>query len=252
VLVSTDWLKEHLSDPNLVILDTRPKTMFLYGHLLKSQSLSIDQVIRIDQYGSNLVIEQEKVIELFNNLGIDENKTVVLIGDSMDPSTARIAWTLMYFGHEKTFLLDTNASELQKQGFEITRKTFSLVPTNFFPQINSEIRIEADFLKDHLHNFEILDARSPQEFMAGHLPNSKLIPFTDGIGYDGKLFRDKDSLDKLFTQNEISKRKEIVCYCMHGHRASNLFLQLKIAGFDQIKLYDGSFVEWSGKQLPLE
>jgi len=80
----------------------------------------------------------------------------------------------------------------------------------------------------------------------------KLIPFTEGIGYNGKLFRDKESLETLFLQNQISKDKEIVCYCMHGHQASSLFLQLKIAGFDKVKLYDGSFVEWHGKQLPLE
>jgi len=251
MLVTTDWLKEHISDPNLVVLDTRPKTMFLYGHLVKSQSLSIEQVIQFDQYGSNLVIEQEKAIELFNNLGIDETKIVVLIGESMDPSTARIAWTLMYFGHESIFLLDANASDLQKFGFEITRQIFSFNPTKFSPKISSEIRIRSDSLKNNLDNFEILDARSPQEFMGGHLPNSKLIPFTNGIGNDGKIFRDKDSLGKLFLQNQISKDKEIVCYCMHGHRASSLFLQLKIAGFDKVKLYDGSFAEWHGKRLPL-
>jgi len=252
MLVSTDWLKEHLSDPSLVILDTRPKTMFLYGHLPTAQSLSIEQVIQFDEFGSNLVIEQEKIIKLFNNLGINENKTVILTGDSMDPSTARIAWTLLYFGHEKTFLLDANASDLQKHGFELTRQVSSVEPTVFSPKINSDIRIESDFLKDNLNNFEILDARSPQEFMGGHLLKSKLIPFTEGIGYDGRLFRDKKSLETLFSQNQISKDKEIVCYCMHGHRASNLFLQLKIAGFEKVKLYDGSFVEWYGKRFPLE
>jgi len=170
----------------------------------------------------------------------------------MDPSTARIAWTLLYFGHEKTFLLDANASDLQKYGFELTRQTFVVEPTIFSPKINSEIRVKSDVLKDHLDNFVILDARSPQEFMSGHLPQSKLIPFTEGIGFDGKLFHDKSSLEMLFSQNQISKDKEIVCYCLHGHRASNLFLQLKIAGFKKVKLYDGSFAEWNGRKFPLE
>ena len=96
MLVSIDWLKEHLSDSNLVILDTRPKPMFLYGHLPMAQSLSIEQVIQFDEFGSNLVIEQEKIIELFNNLGIHETKTVVLTGDSMDPSGPRFVDN--YFG----------------------------------------------------------------------------------------------------------------------------------------------------------
>ncbi|MDH3313290.1 MAG: rhodanese-like domain-containing protein [Nitrosopumilus sp.] len=252
MLVSVDWLKEHLSDPKIVILDSRPKTMFLYGHLPNAQSLSIEQVIRFDEFGSNLVIEQEKITKLFSSLGIDESKTVLLIGDAMDPSVARILWTFLYFGHEKTCLLNVNASDLQKHGFELTRQTATQKPTKFSPKINNKIRIESNFLKNHLNDFEILDARSPQEFMDGHLPNSKLIPFIEGISYDGNLFRDKGFLDELFLQNNVSKDKEIVCYCMHGHRASNLFLQLKIAGFDNIKLYDGSFVEWNGKKLPLE
>jgi len=252
MLVSVDWLKKHLTDPDVVVLDSRPKTMFLYGHLLNSQSISIEHVIRFDEFGSNLVIEQEKITYLFGSLGIDESKTVLLIGDAMDPSLARIFWTFLYFGHEKIYLLNTNASDLQKHGLELTRQTSTPIPATFSSKINSSIRIESDFLKHHLNDFEILDARSPQEFMGGHLPNSKLIPFTEGISYDGNLFRNKEFLAELFLQNNVSKDKEVVCYCMHGHRASNLFLQLKIAGFDNLKLYDGSFVEWHGKKLPLE
>ena len=252
MLVSIDWLKNNLSDPNVIILDTRPKTMFLYGHIQKSQSLTIEQVIQFDQYGANLVVDEKKIAVLFSSLGIDNSKTVILIGDSMDPSAARIAWTLLYFGHEKTYLLDANIMDLQKNGFELIKKLFTPEPTTFTPKINSKIRIDSDHLKEKLNNFVILDARTPQEFMGGHLPNSKLIPFTEGIAYDGKLFQNKDFLQNLFSQNQVSKDSEIVCYCMHGHRASSLFLQLMIAGYQNIKLYDGSFVDWYGRRLPLE
>ena len=190
MLVSINWLKEHLQDSDVVILDTRPKTMFLYGHLPQSQSLSIEQVIRFDQFGSNLTIEKEKIIELFGSLGVDNSKTIVLLGDSMDPSVARIFWTFLYFGHEKTVLLDANASDLQKHGFELTRQIFTSNPSTFSPKVNDAIRMESDFLKNNLDDFEILDARSPQEFMGGHLPQSKLIPFTEGISYGGNLFQD--------------------------------------------------------------
>jgi thiosulfate/3-mercaptopyruvate sulfurtransferase len=252
MLVSTEWLKNNLSDPNLVILDSRPKTMFLYGHLPQAQSLTIEQVIKFDQFGSNLVDDEEKISSLFGSLGIDKTKTVIVVGDSMDPSSARIAWTLLYFGHENTHLLDANVSELQTKGFEYIRKIFSPQSLSFDPKVTSRIRIESNNLNENLNNFIILDARTPQEFMMGHLPNSKLIPFTEGISYDGNLFRDKDFLEKLFSQNNISKDSEIVCYCMHGHRASSLFFQLLIAGYDKVKLYDGSFVEWHGRGFALE
>ncbi|MFB5626867.1 MAG: sulfurtransferase [Nitrosarchaeum sp.] len=252
MLVSIDWLREHQSDSNIVILDARPKTMFLYGHLSKSQSLTLDQVIQTDQYGANLVPDENKIVELFSSLGIDDSKTVVIVGDSMDPSAARIAWTFLYFGHEKIFLLDANIVELQKNGFELTKKPFTPEPTKFISKIISKFRITSDHLKENLNNFVILDARTPQEFMGGHLPNSKLIPFTEGIAYGDKLFQDKVFLQNLFSQNQISPDSQIVCYCMHGHRASSLFLQLMIAGYKNVKLYDGSFVDWYGRRLPLE
>lgn len=252
MLVSIDWLKEHYNDTDIVIFDTRPKPMFLYAHISKSQSLTIEQIIQFDQYGANPVADEKKIIPLFSSLGVDSSKTVVLIGDSMDPSAARIAWTFLYFGHEKTYLLDANILDLQKNGFEFTKKLYIPKSANFVPKIESEIRIDSTHLNDNLNNFVILDARTPQEFMGGHLPNSKLIPFTEGISYDGKLFQNKDFLQNLFSRYQISKDSNVVCYCMHGHRASSLFLQLKIAGYQNVKLYDSSFVDWYGRRLPLE
>lgn len=252
MLISIDWLKKNLSDKNLVILDTRPKPMFLYGHLENSQNVTLEHVIKFDQYGSNLVLDEKEASTLFGSLGIDHTKTVVLVGDSMDPSSARIAWTLMYYGHEKTFLLDANVSQLKEKGFEFSRQISSLLSLIFNPKINNEIRIDAKDLKENLNKFEILDARTLQEFMMGHLPNSKLIPFTEGISYGGKLFKDKADLEQHFLNNKISKKSQIVCYCMHGHRASSLFFQLYVSGFRNVKLYDGSFVDWHGRGLPLE
>ena len=252
MLVSVEWLKNNLSHQNLVILDTRPKTMFLHGHLPNSQSISVEQVIKFDQHGSNLVGDEEKISSVFGSLGIDEKKTVVIVGESMDPSSARIAWTFLYLGHENTHLLDANISDLQEKGLEFTQKIFSPKPTSFTPKIISKIRIKSDNLKENLNDFVILDARTPQEFMMGHLPKSKLIPYTEGISYTGKLFQDTEFLEKMFSKNNIPKDSEIVCYCMHGHRASSLFFQLLLAGYDKIKLYDGSFVEWQGRRFPLE
>ena len=97
MLVSINWLKDNLSNSNIVILDTRPKTMFLYGHIPNSQSLTIDQIVEFDQYGSNLVPDEKKITELFSSLGIDDSKTVVIVGDSMDPRRESTARRRFYF-----------------------------------------------------------------------------------------------------------------------------------------------------------
>ena len=62
----------------------------------------------------------------------------------------------------------------------------------------------------------------------------------------------KEELEKLFTDNGIGKDKQVVCYCSSGMRASHTFIALKIAGFQNVRLYDGSIIDWASRRLPIE
>ena len=252
MLVSSDWLKEHLGDPDVVILDTRPKVAYMYGHIQNSISLGVDQLIQINEHGAHLAPKEEDAAQLLGNLGIDDTKTVIVSGEAMDPSTMRIAWTLQYLGHQKVGMLDVGISVWQGLGNQMSRMQQKLPQTQFMPKIQRHLRIEADELRGLIGKATILDARTPQEYFGGHIPSSILLPFTDGMSQGRFLFDSKESLQSLFTQRQISNEQEIICYCMHGHRASALFYQLKIAGFDKARLYDGSFIDWHSKRLALE
>ena len=245
------WLAEHYNDPDLVILDSRGNIPYSYAHIPNSQPLGIEKVVQTNQYGANLVIENDQAATLFGSLGIDESKTVIIYGDYLDPSAARIAWTFLYFGHEKTKILDVGMMTWQKKGLPITRDIPKPTVATFVPKINSLIRIEAEELYKKLDSVTIIDTRSLQEFMAGRIPNAILFPFTDGVGEEGSLFKDKDELLRIFNEQQISQDKELVCYCALGHRAANVFTQLRLAGYENVKLYDGSFADWVGRRLPL-
>jgi thiosulfate/3-mercaptopyruvate sulfurtransferase len=252
ILVSYQWLNEHLDDPDLVIVDTRPKVAYTYGHIPNSISLVVDQLIQVNEHGAHLVLDSESATELLGSIGINHTKTVVVAGEPMDPSVARTAWTLAYLGHENTKILDVGIGMWQSLGFNITRVQKKLSSTQFTSKIQPTLRVQADELKNLLGKTTILDARTPQEYFGGHIPHSILCPFTDGLGQNGFLFDRKESLQNLFEQKQIPVNAEVICYCMHGHRASSLFFQLKIAGFEKVRLYDGSFVDWHSKRLMLE
>lgn len=251
-LVSYQWLSEHTNDSDLVIIDTRHKVAYMYGHIPNSISLSVDQLIKVNEHGAHLVPEPQEAASLLGSLGIDNKKTVVVAGEAMDPSMARIAWTLMYLGHENTKILDVGISAWQSLGMAITRAPKKPTQTEFVPKIKPELRVDASELQDMQGKATVLDARTPQEYFGGHIPNSVLVPFTDGVGQTGFLFDKKESLQSLFVQKQIPSDKEVICYCSHGHRASSLFFQLKIAGFEKVRVYDGSFVDWYSKRLASE
>ncbi|MGI0003752.1 MAG: sulfurtransferase, partial [Candidatus Nitrosotenuis sp.] len=235
-----------------VILDTRPKVAYLYGHIPNSILLAVDQFIQISEHGAHLAPDEKSAAKLLGEIGIDDTKTVVVCGESMDPSPMRIAWTLEYLGCQNVRMLDIGISTWQSLGNQMSRAQKRLLPTQFVPKLQPKIRIESGELEGLIGKATILDARTPQEYFGGHIPSSVLIPFTDGLGQSGSLFDTKESLTALFSQKQIPTDKEIVCYCMHGHRASSLFYQLKIAGFERVRLYDGSFIDWYSKRLALE
>ena len=252
MLVSSEWLGAHLEDPNVVVVDTRPKVAYMYGHIPGSASLVVDQLIKISEHGAHLAPEPQEASQLLGSLGIDSSKTVVVTGDVMDPSVARVAWTLEYLGHKNIKMLDVGLTYWQSQGRPLVRAQKKIEPTQFTPNVRTEMRIEAQELQTLVGKSIILDARTPQEYFVGHIPRSVLATFTDGLGQNGFLFDGKESLVNLFAQKGIKDQDHIICYCMHGHRASSLFYQLKIAGFEQVRLYDGSFIDWYSRRLALE
>jgi thiosulfate/3-mercaptopyruvate sulfurtransferase len=252
MFASHAWLAENLNDPNLTIIDTRPKIAYSYGHIPNSVSLVVDQLIQISPAGAHLVPDPQKASQSLGELGIDNDKTVIVTGELMDPSAFRIAWTIQYLGQKNTKILDASIGTWQSMGHEMTRAQKKPTPVQFVSQINSNIRIESEELQGLIGKATILDARTPQEFFGGHIPGSVLFPFTDGLGQDGMLLDSKESIGSLFLQRGIPKDIQVICYCMHGHRASSLFYQARLAGFENVKLYDGSFIDWYSKKLPLE
>jgi thiosulfate/3-mercaptopyruvate sulfurtransferase len=266
VTVDTNWLASHLDDPNIVIIDARGIMHYRFGHIKNALPLSVEHVILIADNGANLVIDAQTAEKVFSKLGIDRSKSIVVVyGEYLDPSAARIVWTLMYHGHPNVKLLDVGYSQWHKAGLPITKQIIptqkSTPPTtttadvnNYFAsKINLTIRADANMIKEKQNdpNAIIVDARTPQEHLQARILGSILHNWEEGIGYNGKMIKDKDELKRDFEEKGITKDKEVICYCHSGTRASHKYLQLKQAGFDNVRVYDGSIIDWAQRRNPL-
>jgi thiosulfate/3-mercaptopyruvate sulfurtransferase len=259
VTVGSKWLLSHLDDPNVIIIDARGVISYRFGHIKNALSLSIEHVISTAPNGANLVINRPIAEEVFTNLGIDDYKIVVVYGEYMDPSAARIAWTLMYHGHPNVKILDVGLSEWQKSGLPISRQISTRknqLNIHFRSKINSVIRADADMIKarQQLQNQSstvIVDARSPIEHMQARIPGSILDNWEEGLGDNGEMMKSKEELERDFIGKQIPKDKEIICYCHSGARASHKYLQFKQAGYNNVKVYDGSIIDWAQRHNPI-
>jgi thiosulfate/3-mercaptopyruvate sulfurtransferase len=256
ITVDNKWLASQLDSPQIVIIDSRGNIQYTLAHIKNAKPLGVEQVISVAGNGANLVLDQLSAEKIFSDLGIDHSKTVVVYGENMDPSAARVVWTLMYHGHQNTKLLDIGFATWQRLGLPISRGNAITSNTNA-SKFNSKpvdtIRADADLIKAKQANANVIivDARTPQEHMQARIPGSILHNWEEGIGDNGLMFRSKEELQKAFENNGITPDKEIICYCHSGSRSSHKFMQFKQAGFENVRMYDGSIIDWAQRRNPL-
>jgi thiosulfate/3-mercaptopyruvate sulfurtransferase len=256
IIVDSKWLASHLDDPNLVIIDTRDNITYRFRHIKNARPLGIERVISVADNGANLVVDGSIAEKIFTELGIDGSKTVIIYGEYGDPSPARVVWTLMYHGHPNVKLLDSGFNQWHKAGLPTTRQipTQKLSTSLFKSKINCAIRADAEIIKAKQSdpNVIIVDARTAQEHFQARIPGSILHNWEEGLDDNsGRVIKYKDELQKDFEQRGITKDKEIICYCHSGTRASHKYLQLKEAGFNNVRMYDGSIIDWAQRHNPL-
>lgn len=258
ITIDANSLASRLDDPNIVIIDAREIMAYRFRHIKNAKPLGVESVISIADNGANLVIDAPTAEQLFTSLEIDDSKKVVVYGESIDPSAARIVWTLMYHGHLNVRLLDIGFNQWRQRGYPVAREVVpaqrsSIGAPQFKSKINPTIRAEADYIKTKQidSNVVIIDARTPQEHFQARIPGSILDSWEEGIGSGGEMIKSQAELKKDFEGQGISKDKEIICYCHLGTRASHKYLQLKQAGYDRVRLYDGSIIDWAQRRNPI-
>jgi thiosulfate/3-mercaptopyruvate sulfurtransferase len=258
IAVDSKWLLSHLDDPNIITIDARGVMPYRFGHINNALPLDVERVISLADNGANLVIDTSTAEKLFDGLGIDGSKMVIVYGEYIDPSAARIVWTLMYHGHQNVKMLDVGFNEWQKAGLPVSRQIPNQKQPNenvhFKSNINSTIRADADMInarQQNHSNIVILDARTPIEHMQARIPGSILGNWEEGLGPNGEMMESKEELERGFEEKRISKDKEIICYCHSGARASHKYLQFKQAGYENVRVYDGSIIDWAQRRNPL-
>ena len=258
MITDANWLASHLDDENVIIIDSRGIMPFRFSHIKNAMPLGVEKVISTDENGSYLVIAPQVAEQIFTSVGINDTKVVIVYGEYPDPSLARIVWTLIYFGHSNVKILDIGFENWLQSGYPVTKdfetKNAATKPDRgFVAHVRTTERADAQFIYQEKDKPEttIIDARTPQEHLHARIPGSILHNYEEGIGDMGKMIKDVEVLKQDFEKLGITRDKQIVCYCHSGIRAAHTYLQLKQAGFVNVRLYDGSIIDWAKRKYPL-
>ena len=274
-LVTTEWLAGELGKPDLVVFDATKylpnepkdgKAEFLKAHIPGARYFDIDQIADTDTDLPHMVPTPGRFAKLMAQLGVSNTSRIVFYDQKGLASAARGWWLMGLFGHDDAAVLDGGLPKWIKES-RPAGDGQSAVPAagSFQPDYRaSQLRGVGDVLRNVLTRSElVLDARAAGRFTgsipepragmrSGHIPGSANVPYTDLLNADG-TFKPAGEIRGRFEAAGVDGSRPLVTSCGSGVTACILTLGLRIAGFPEGAVYDGSWTEWGGRpDTPIE
>jgi len=262
MLVDTDWVANHLEDPNVRIVES-DEDYLLYetGHI--PGSVKMDWFTVLQHPVRRDFLTKEQFEQLCSEAGIANDTAVVFYGDKSNWFACYALWLFQYYGHQNCKIMDGGRLKWEKEARPMTKDVPSYPETDYKAQApNEAIRAYRDHVFSHIdRNLPLVDVRSPKEFTGellhmpgypqegaqrgGHIPGAANIPWAQATNEEDGTFKSAGELRKLYEQHDITPDKEVIAYCRIGERSSHTWFALTyLLGYDDVKNYDGSWTEW--------
>ncbi len=256
MIVSAQWLAEHLNDPKVVVLHVAEKRSdYDSGHIPGARLLLLEDFIE----GEDAELPSpEKLKEAFEKVGVNSDSHVVVYTTSWYPMAGRAYYTLDYLGQgDHTSLLDGGIDEwkLEKRPLETTAP--KIARGSLTPHLHPEVRAMMEEVKklseQPTQSALLVDSRPQKRYTDGHIAGAVLVYWQETL-VDAKnkpVFLPPDKLKELFVSRGIKPGQKLVTYCEIGLQASHDYFIAKYLGYDAA-MFDGSIHQWSHmNNLPL-
>ena len=273
VLVSTDWVEQHLSDPKVRVIESNEDTLlYAAGHV--PGSVHVDWTSDLNDQIRRDYITREGFAALMSRIGATKDTTVVFYGDKNNWWACYAFWVFQLFGHTNARVMDGGRVKWLKENKALSRDEPSYPKTTYAASERNDAPIRAfrdDVLAHLKKQGQLVDVRSPEEYAGtrmhmpdypnegalrgGHIPGAKSIPWAKAINPDDGTFRPATELKKLYCEdNKLSPSGDTIAYCRIGERSSHTWFALTyLLGFGKVRNYDGSWTEWGNMVgVPIE
>jgi thiosulfate/3-mercaptopyruvate sulfurtransferase len=261
-LVETDWVAEHLSDPNVRIIESDEDAL-LYSMNHIPGAVRIDWFTTLQHPVRRDFLTKEQFEEVCSAAGIANDTTLVFYGDKSNWFACYALWLFEYYGHKNVKILNGGRAKWEQEGRPMTKEVPAYPPANYLAsEPDKSIRAFREQVFAQIEdNKPLVDVRSPQEYTGellhmpnypqegalrgGHIPGAVSIPWSKAVKEADSTFKSPEELRSLYEEKGITPDDDVIAYCRIGERSSLTWFVLKyLLGYPNVKNYDGSWTEW--------
>jgi thiosulfate/3-mercaptopyruvate sulfurtransferase len=262
VLVSTQWVADHSSDPKIRLVEVDvDTTAYDQGHIAGAVGWNWQTQLQ-DNIRRDL-IDKATLERLLGQSGVSNDTTIILYGDNNNWFAAYALWQLKYYGHQDVRLMNGGRKKWLEEKRALTADAPKIAAATYRATGPDEsLRAYKDQVLSIVQRKtagRLVDVRSVDEFTgkiiappgmsetaqrAGHIPTAANIPWAQAANEDG-TFKSADQLKQLYQGKGVNGNGETIAYCRIGERSSHTWFVLKyLLGYGNVKNYDGSWTEW--------
>ena len=272
-LVSTEWLANHLGDPNIRIAES-DEDVLLYETNHIPGAFKLDWHSDLNDALVRDYISREQFQELLRSRGIDDSTTVIFYGDKNNWWAAYAFWVFQLFGFTNAKLLDGGRLKWEQEGRPMNTDAPKQWPRSGYvakERSDEQIRAFMSDVRTHCDaKGKLVDVRSPDEYSGkklhmpeypqegamrgGHIPGAKSVPWARAANPDG-TFKPAAELRAIYEAEQgLTSSDDVIAYCRIGERSSHTWYVLRyLLGYDKVRNYDGSWTEWGNAvRAPIE
>lgn len=250
VVEASKAIEDMANNPKVIIVDARSKEAYDKGHLAGAINLSIEEMV-VETVVPNMLPDQATFERLMSTKGISNDSIVYAYDDNAGILAARLWWTMRVYGHENVMIINGGSTGIVKAKGALSADA-SVLPETKYTAISPKLEMIATFeeveaiANTPVEGVKILDVRSPAEYAEGYIPGAILYPHTQNLYKDGTFMSSRD-IGLFYKDAGFDKDDQIIIYCKTSVRATQTAALLEEAGYTNLKVYDGAWLEWSSK-----